>query len=242
MGTLDDSGLPTVPSDLGEEIRELLGATEEALAPAAAGAGGAAPAASVPLPAPELPASSAAALLARSGAMPPSRRTSAVLASLEAAEVAVLGGARLPLPVVYATALARLAAIAPPGHYRGPLGALRRTRLWWRVHGMAVAVGAACVVLGAGVVALCVFVPIVVRMGASVCVCVCVCVCHCPRPPPPRPPRTLSPHPTPPPSDQRAGHHCGGQRDPDCWRGELRLPPLAAPLGRPSHSSLSLVA
>ena len=151
----------------------------------------------MPLPAPELPASSAAALLARSGAMPPSRRTSAVLASLEAAEVAVLGGARLPLPVVYATALARLAAIAPPGHYRGPLGALRRTRLWWRVHGMAVAVGAACVVLGAGVVALCVFVPIVVRMGASVCVCR-VCATAPAAAPPPPPPHPLSPpHPTP---------------------------------------------
>jgi hypothetical protein len=171
LAHIDYSGLPSVPADLAEEVAELMAPLAPPPQDAAAGAaalgaaGGAAAAAPAAIPMPDserLPVSSRAQALARVGGLPQSsRRTSAMLRSVEGQEVTVLRNTALARSAVYATTLKRLKALSPPGHYSGLLGAARRSRLWWRVNGWFVGSVVIAVVLGAGVLALCVFSPIV---------------------------------------------------------------------------------
>ena len=170
LAHIDYSGLPSVPADLSEEVAELMAPLapppQDAAAGAALGAAGGAAAAAPPaiaMPdAERLPVSSRAQALARVGGLPQSsRRTSAVLRSVEGQEVTVLQNTALARAAVYATTLKRLKALSPPGHYSGLLGAARRSRLWWRVNGWFVGSVVFAVVLGAGVLALCVFCPVV---------------------------------------------------------------------------------
>ena len=171
LAVVDRSGLPTVPADVQEEVAELTGRALQAPqplqpAPPASDAsllvpgGGAAP--PIPCPEPRLPVSSRAQALHTGGGMAAGggQRAAAVISSVEGGEVTVLQGARLTRSAVYRVALLRLAALSPPGHYRGALGAARRSRLWWRVNGYFIGGCIGGLVLGVGLLALCVFCPL----------------------------------------------------------------------------------
>jgi hypothetical protein len=139
-----------VPASLRAELEELLGV---ALAPA--GPPGTTPRLVPGHPSPNSQPTAAALqhLLSGDVVLTGSGRAR-VMRELEAAEVAAQGPA-----VSYKSALARLQKISPT-HYKGPLGACRRGRLWMRINGPAVATGAACVLLVGGIAALCFFCPV----------------------------------------------------------------------------------
>ena len=153
VATVDATGSPNVPADLAHEVRELQNLPD---------APGASPAGGIALPGEQLPSASRTQAIARAGGLhEPSRATASILRGVEAVEVRVLRAAGAPRATVFAVALQRAIAIAPPGHYKGVLGAARRARLWWRVNGASVAYICGGVVLGTGLLALCVFCPIV---------------------------------------------------------------------------------
>jgi hypothetical protein len=154
LARLHSSSRHTIPVDVAEEVRELTGT------PLLAGSSGSPPVVAVALPQTHLPVSSRAQALARSGGLTEStRRSAAAVRAVESAEVGVLWG-RFSRKEVYKTVLARLTAVSPPGHFCGALGTLRRQRLWWRINGWYVGACVGVVVVGAGVLALCVFCPI----------------------------------------------------------------------------------
>jgi hypothetical protein len=138
----------TVPASLRAELEELLGVALPSGNPAAPR--------TLPVPAPVVGRPTAAALqtlldgnVALSGPT-----ASRVMRELEIAEVSAQGP-----NANFAAALARLTKLRPR-HYTGPVGALRRARLWFRCHGAQVVAGVAVVILLGGVATLCVFCPI----------------------------------------------------------------------------------
>ncbi len=133
----------TVPASLRAELEELLGV---ALPP---------PGAPPALPPPGSQPTAAALQTLLSGEVVLTGRAAArVMRELEAAEVAAQGP-----HASFGAVLARLQKLRPR-HYSGPLGALRRARLWLRVNGPAVAAGVVCVLLVGGIATLCVFCPV----------------------------------------------------------------------------------
>lgn len=151
--SLPYASLPTiqtgsVPASLRAELEELLGVDlpQPLDAGRQRGQGGA--------PSNAAPTAAALQELLEGGTALTGRAASRAMRELEVAEVAAQGP-----NASYRTALARLQKLRPR-HYAGPIGALRRARLWFRVNGGQVASGIAVVLLVGGLATLCVFCPV----------------------------------------------------------------------------------
>lgn len=151
--SLPYASLPTiqtgsVPASLRAELEELLGVDLPQPLDAGQQRG------QVGAPSNAAPTAAALHELLEGGTALTGRVASRAMREMEVAEVAAQGP-----NASYRTALARLQKLRPR-HYTGPIGALRRARLWFRVNGCHVASGVAVVLLVGGIATLCVFCPI----------------------------------------------------------------------------------